>query len=99
MRTKARPLSTGISRRNFLNASRPPAEAPMPTTCTSFGTLRRATPFLSEVALGRGAAVATRFFDGLTLATDFFSLFFLLFFDLGDLFFAIGGPSHRVGGS
>ena len=31
MSTKAAPVSDGIAAKNFLNASRPPADAPMPT--------------------------------------------------------------------
>src|SRR2546428_909967 len=36
MSTKAMPLLSGMAPRNFLNALRPPAEAPMPTTANSF---------------------------------------------------------------
>ena len=32
MTTKVRPLSTGMAAKNFCSASRPPAEAPIPTT-------------------------------------------------------------------
>ena len=57
MNTNARPLSGGIASKNVRNASRPPAEAPMPTTIGP-GVPQSAAVSEDPAAVRRGTAAS-----------------------------------------
>src|SRR5262245_16158095 len=75
MRTKAMPLSAGMAVKNFLKASSPPAEAPMPTTgkrgavgsLISVPASSLAASSLGGASLGTSAGVAAVFAADSTL--------------------------------